>query len=270
MRTIKFLVFRYTILAYSERMKPVILMLAYNAERTIARTFEAIPDSLKPHVIVGDDCSTDNTYAVARSLGLRVIRHERNLNYGGNLKRLYKVFLQESGDIAIELHADDQYEPSLVDLMVEYIARGHYDVIQANRIRSRAEALSHGMPLYRYLGNRALTLFENVWFGTVFGEWHSGMRAYTREVIADMPLDTFSDTHSFASDILMCCVARGYRVAEVPCPVRYESESSSVSVPGLFRYAFNTVASALKYPPWRRRHFGTKFVAREPRHLPGK
>lgn len=251
-------------------MKPIILMLAYNAERTITKTFEGIPDSLKPYVIVGDDCSSDRTYDVARSLGLRVIRHERNLNYGGNLKRLYKVFLQEGGDIAVEVHADYQYEPSLIDLMVEYIARGHYDVIQANRIRSRAEALSRGMPLYRYLGNRGLTLFENLWFGTVFGEWHSGMRAYTREVIADMPLDTFSDTHSFASDILMCCVARGYRVAEVPCPVRYESESSSVSVPGLFRYTFNTVVSALKYPPWRRQHLREKVAASAPHQLTGR
>lgn len=125
------------------------------------------------------------------------------------------------------------------------------------------------MPLYRYLGNRALTLFENLWFGTVFGEWHSGMRAYTREVIADMPLDTFSDTHSFASDILMCCVARGYRVAEVPCPVRYEAESSSVSVPGLFRYTFNTVTSALKYPPWRRRRLRKVTPAAAPDEVRG-
>lgn len=236
-------------------MKTVILMLAYNTDRTIAKTFDAIPGALKPHVIVGDNCSTDNTNAIARSLGLRVIRHERNLNYGGNLKRLFKTFLEEDGDIVVELHADYQYDPSLIDLMVEYIARGHYDVIQANRIRSRAEALSHGMPLYRYLGNRALTFFENVWFGTVFGEWHSGLRAYRREVISELPLDSFSDTHSFASDIMMCCVARGFRVAEVPCPVRYELESSSVNVAGLFSYALRTVFSALKYPPWRRRTF---------------
>ena len=233
-------------------MKAVVLMLAHNAERTIAKTFEALPDSLKSNVIVGDDFSSDRTSEVARSLGLRVVRHKQRLNYGGNLKRLYKSFLNEGGDIAIELQADFQYEPSLADLMVEYISRGYYDVIQGNRIRSRSDALLGGMPLYRYLGNRALTLVENLWFGTVFGEWHSGMRAYSREVIADMPLATFSDTHSFASDIMMCCVARGYRIAEVPCPVRYDSDSSSVDVPGLFGYTFNTLTSSLKYPPWRR------------------
>jgi glycosyltransferase involved in cell wall biosynthesis len=233
-------------------MKPVVLMLAYNVEKTIAKTYAGLPESLKPHVIVGDNCSTDRTNEVATELGLRVVRHETNVGYGGNLKRLFRLFLDEGGDVAIEVHADNQYEPSLADLMIEYVARGHYDVIQGNRIRTRDEALAGGMPIYRWLGNRTLTLFENLWFGTVFGEWHSGMRAYSREVIASLPLETYSDTHSFASDILMDCVARGYRVAEVPCPVRYESDSSSVDVPGLFRYTFRTVASALRRPPWRR------------------
>jgi glycosyltransferase involved in cell wall biosynthesis len=236
-------------------MKPAVLMLAYNVERTIAKTYAGLPDELKPHVIVGDNCSTDRTNQVAKSLGLRVVRHETNLGYGGNLKRLFNIFLEEGADIAIEVHGDNQYEPSLADLMIEYVARGHYDVIQGNRIRSRGEALAGGMPLYRWLGNRTLTLFENLWFGTVFGEWHSGMRAYSREVIASLPIDTYSDTHAFASDILMDCVAKGFRVGEVPCPVRYEGDSSSVNVPGLFRYTFKTVASALKRPPWKRDPF---------------
>lgn len=234
-------------------MKPTVLMLAYNAERTIEKTYNALPDSLKPCVIVGDDASTDRTAEVARSLGLHVVVNERNLNYGGNLKRLFKLFLEEGGDIVLEIHADYQYEPSLADLMVEYVARGFYDVIQGNRIRTRAEALGGGMPLYRYVGNRVLTFFENVWFGTNFGEWHSGMRAYSREVIAAMPLERFSDTHAFASDILMECVAKGFRVAEVPCPVRYEEQSSSVNVQGLVAYAFRTLRSALRYPHWRRK-----------------
>jgi glycosyltransferase involved in cell wall biosynthesis len=233
-------------------MKVVVLMLAYNAERTLAKTFHALPESLKPHVIVGDDASTDRTSEVARELGLRVVRHERNLNYGGNLKRLFRLFLEEGGDVALEIHGDYQYDPGLADLMAEYVARGSYDLIQGNRIRSRAEALLGGMPLYRYLGNRVLTLFENLWFGTVFGEWHSGMRAYAREVIAALPIDSFSDTHAFASDILMAAVAQGFRVADVPCPVRYDDESSSVNVSGLFRYTWNTVRSALRYPPWKR------------------
>jgi glycosyltransferase involved in cell wall biosynthesis len=233
-------------------MKPMVMVLGYNVEQTLAKTYRALPDSLKPYVVVGDNRSTDGTVRVAKELGVRCITHEVNSGYGGNLKRLMKLFLAEGGDVAIEVHGDYQYEPSLADLMVEYVARGHYDLIQGNRIRTRNEALSGGMPLYRWLGNRTLTLFENLWFGTAFGEWHSGMRAYSRRLIQSMPLDSFSDTHAFASDIMMEAVAQGFPVAEVPCPVRYEEDSSSVDVPGLFKYTFNTVKAALRYPPWKR------------------
>lgn len=233
-------------------MKPFVMVLAYNVEKTLAKTFEAIPDSLKPYVVVGNNVSTDRTADVARELGLRCVTHEKNAGYGGNLKRLFKLFLEEKADVAIEIHGDYQYEPSLADLMVQYIARGHYDLIQGNRIRTRQEALRGGMPLYRWLGNRTLTLFENLWFGTTFGEWHSGLRAYSAPLVKAMPLERFSDTHSFASDIMMEAVAQGFRVGEVPCPVRYEPDSSSVDVPGLFKYTFRTVKSAFRYPPWQR------------------
>lgn len=233
-------------------MKPFVILLAYNAERTLEKTYRELPASLQPFVIVADDCSTDRTSEIARGLGLRVVRNEKNLNYGGNLKKMFDLFLEEKADIAVEIHADYQYEPSLADLMIEYISRGYYDMIQGCRIRTRAEALAGGMPLYRYLGNRVLTLFENLWFGTVFGEWHSGMRAYSRDVISAVNYRSFSDTHAFASDILMEAVAKGFRVAEVPCPVRYEPASSSVNVRNLFRYTFNTARSAFRYPPWKR------------------
>jgi glycosyltransferase involved in cell wall biosynthesis len=233
-------------------MKPYVLILAYNVEKTLEKTYRAIPDSLKPHIVVGNNVSSDGTAEVAKRLGLRCVTHEKNSGYGGNLKRLFKLMLAEGGDVAIEIHGDYQYEPSLADLMVEYVARGHYDLIQGNRIRTRAEAMAGGMPMYRWLGNRTLTLFENLWFGTAFGEWHSGMRAYSRRLLETVPFDTFSDTHAFASDILMDAVYRGFSVGEVPCPVRYEEDSSSVNVPNLFRYAFNTVKSATRYPPWAR------------------
>jgi glycosyltransferase involved in cell wall biosynthesis len=233
-------------------MKPFVMVLAYNVERTLEKTFRAIPDSLKPYVVVGDNASTDGTALVAKSLGVRCITHPSNCGYGGNLKKLFEVFREEGGDVAVEIHGDYQYEPSLADLMVEYVGRGHYDFIQGNRIRTRWEALEGGMHSYRWFGNRALTLFENLWFGTAFGEWHSGMRAYGRGMIEQMPLERFHDSHAFASDILMEAVARGYRVGEVPCPVRYEEDSSSVDVPNLFRYTFNTVRSAMRYPPWAR------------------
>jgi len=232
--------------------KPMVMVLAYNVEKTLEKTFQAVPDSLKPFVVVGDNCSTDDTPRVAARLGLRTVRHERNLNYGGNLKRLLRLAMEEGCDAAVELHGDFQYDPSLTDLMVEYISRGYFDMIQGNRIRSRSQALAGGMPLYRYLCNRTMTLGQNLWFGTTFGEWHSGLRAYSRRLIETAPLDSFSDTHAFASDILMHAVANGFWIGEVPCPARYDEESSSVPLLKLFDYAFKTFASALRYPPgWR-------------------
>lgn len=240
-------------------MKAIVVMPAYNVEETLELTVAALPASLrKPeNILLGNNCSEDRTLEVARRLGLQVMTHERNLGYGGNLKRLYREAVRQGADIVIEVHPDFQYEPSVSDLLVEYIARGHFDVIQANRIRSRDESLAGGMPLYRYLGNRALTLCENLWFGITFGEWHSGMKAYRRIVLETLPLESYSDTHAFASDILMDCVMYGFRVAEVPVPVRYEARSSSVDLRGLFAYAWRTVTAALKRPPWRKKRYGS-------------
>ncbi len=239
------------------QMKVIVTMPAYNVEKTLVQTYEALPVSLREHILLGNNVSEDNTAELAKSLGIDVITHERNLGYGGNLKRLYREALRRGADVVVEVHPDFQYEPSLADMLVEYIKRGFYDVIQANRIRSRQESLAGGMHAYRYFGNRALTLFENLWFGVTFGEWHSGMRAYHRSVIETLPLDSYPDTHAFASDILMDCVMYGFRIAEVPVPVRYESQSSSVNVPGLFAYAGRTVHAALKRPPWKKKMFGT-------------
>jgi glycosyltransferase involved in cell wall biosynthesis len=232
--------------------KTMVMILAYNVEKTLEKTYNAVPDSLKECVVVGDNCSEDGTGEAARRLGIRIIRHEKNSNYGGNLKRLMRKFLEEGGEVAVELHGDFQYDPALTDLMVEYIRRGYFDMIQGSRIRSRSEALAGGMPFYRYICNRIMTFGQNLWFGTVFGEWHSGLRAYSRRLLEAAPLESFSDTHAFASDIMMFAVANGFWVGEVPCPAKYESESSSVPLPKLFDYAFKTLASMMKYPPGKR------------------
>ena len=234
-------------------MKVVIVMPAYNVAKTLERTYHALPKKYQSSVILGNNASQDRTAEIAAGLGIQVLTHERNLGYGGNLKRLYAEALRQGADIAIEVHPDFQYDPSVTDLLAEYIIRDHYDVIQANRIRSRIESLRGGMPLYRYLGNRALTFFENLWFGVSFGEWHSGMRAYRRKVLETLPLDSYPDTHAFASDILMDCVMFGFRVAEVPVTVRYDMDRSSVNVPGLFAYAFRTIWATLARPPWKKR-----------------
>lgn len=239
-------------------MKVIVAMPAYNVERTLVQTYEALPVSLREHILLGNNQSQDRTAEIGKTLpGVQVITHEQNHGYGGNLKRLYREALRQGADIVVEVHPDFQYEPSLADMLVDYVRRGHYDVIQANRIRSRQESLAGGMPHYRYFGNRALTMFENIWFGVTFGEWHSGMRAYRRSVLETLPLESYPDTHAFASDILMDCVMYGFRIAEVPVPVRYEGQSSSVNVPGLFAYAARTVGAALSRPPWKKKRYGT-------------
>lgn len=242
-------------------MKIVVVMPAYNVEKTLEQTYRALPLALRENIILGNNVSHDRTAEVAASLGISVITHDKNYGYGGNLKRLYREALRRGADVVVEVHPDFQYEPSVADLLAEYIVRGHFDVIQANRIRSRSESLAGGMPLYRYLGNRTLTMFENMWFGVSFGEWHSGMRAYSRKTLETLPLESYPDTHAFASDILMDCVMYGFRVAEVPVPVRYEKQSSSVNVPGLFSYAFRTLVAALKRPPWKKRRYGSAVLS---------
>ena len=236
-------------------MKIMVAMPAFNVEKSLPQTFNALPASLRSHVILGNNQSRDRTAEVAKELGIFVLTHDKNYGYGGNLKRIYREALRQGADVVVEVHPDFQYEPSVADLLAEYITRGHFDVIQANRIRSREESLSGGMPFYRYFGNRALTLFENLWFGMNFGEWHSGMRAYSRQVLETLPLETYPASHAFASDILMDCVMYGFRVAEVPVPVRYEAQSSSVNLIGLFAYAARIIWSALKRAPWKKQKY---------------
>src|SRR4051794_23428894 len=159
-------------------VKVVIVMPALNVARTLEKTYYSIPRSLRTHVILGDNQSTDETVAIAERLGIEVVRNDRNYGYGGNLKRLFRRALAINANIVVELHPDHQYDPRLVDILVEYIRRGYFEVMQGNRMRSRDEAFAGGMHWYRYYGNRLLTFFENVWFGLTLGEWHSGMKAF--------------------------------------------------------------------------------------------
>lgn len=232
-------------------------MPAFNAARTLEKTYRALPEEFRETVLLGDNRSTDGTDRIAQGLGIRVLRHEANHGYGGNLKRLFREALRGGAQIVVELHPDGQYDPRLVGILVEYLRRGYFDVMQGSRIRSRDEALAGGMPWYRYFGNRILTFFENVWFGLSLGEWHSGMKAFRAQVLEQLPLESYPDSHAFASDILMDCVMMGWRVGEIPVPVRYDSESSSLDVGGLFRYSWSTFLSALKRPPWKKKRFGS-------------
>lgn len=239
------------------RLKVIVVMPAYNAARTLEATYQGLAPHLREHVLLADDHSADGTFEHARALGITAVRNERNLGYGGNLKKLFRWALAEGAEIIVELHPDLQYDPRLVDVLVEFLQRGYADVMQGSRMRSRDEALDGGMHWYRYLGNRAITIVENLWFGVNLGEWHSGLKAFRAEVIASLPVERYPDTHAFASDILMDCVMRGYRVGEIPIPVRYAADSSSVPISGLIAYAARTLVAIARRPFWRRKRFGS-------------
>lgn len=238
-------------------MKTVIVMPTYSAVRTLEKTYLGLPPALRRHVILGDNQSRDGTVALAKRLGIEVLQHDKNYGYGGNLKRLFRHTLNQGADIVVELHPDFQYDPRLVDILVAYIERGYFDVMQGNRIRSRDEAMNGGMHWYRYYGNRILSSFENMWFGVNLGEWHSGMKAYRSEVLAQLPFESYSNGYAFANDILMDSIMKGFRVGEIPIPVRYDSESTSISVPNLLRYSVQLMWAATKRPRWNKRRFGS-------------
>ncbi|RKZ17513.1 glycosyltransferase family 2 protein [bacterium] len=204
-------------------------MPAYNAESTLEYTLSELPEGSVDEVILVDDCSSDGTVALARRLGLTVVEHDENLGYGGNQKSCYRLALERGADVVVMLHPDLQYDAKVVPVMIDLLLNDHCDVLLGNRIRSRHEALEGGMPVYKYLANRALTMVENVWLGQNLGEFHSGLRAYTREVLETLPWELNSDDFVFDTQFLVQAVQFGFRMGDVPVPVRYMKEASSIN-----------------------------------------
>ncbi|MFA5183952.1 MAG: glycosyltransferase family 2 protein [Patescibacteria group bacterium] len=230
---------------YAER-KIIVVLPAYNAARTLERTVRDLPE-LVDEIILVDDKSSDETAAVARQLGLFVFAHDRNGGYGANQKTCYRLALEHGADIVVMIHPDYQYDPKLVRYFAEFIAADYFDVMLGTRVRSRRETLQGGMPLYKYLANRVLTIFENLVSGQNLSEWHTGMRAYKREVLENIDWAANSDDFVFDSQVLFQIVARRYRIGEIPVPVRYFKEASSINFIRSLRYGFATAGVALKY-----------------------
>jgi glycosyltransferase involved in cell wall biosynthesis len=221
----------------------VAVMPAYNAEATLARTVAALPAGAVDEIIVVDDASRDRTVEVARGLGLTVVVHPRNRGYGGNQKTCYDEALRRGADIVVMIHPDDQYDARLAPLLTGVIQAGVCDVVLGNRIRTRREALANGMPVWKYLGNRVLTLLDNVVLGQNLGEFHSGFRAYSRRVLETLPYDRNSDDFVFDQEFLIQAVHFGFRLGDVPVPVRYFPEASSISFRRSRTYALQTLAT---------------------------
>jgi glycosyltransferase involved in cell wall biosynthesis len=218
----------------------VVVMPAYNAALTLERTVREIDRHVVDDILVVDDASRDETVAVARRLGLRVLVHDRNRGYGGNQKTCYTEALRLGADIVVMLHPDYQYTPKLVPAMASMIAVAGFDVVLASRILSGG-ALDGGMPVYKYVSNRLLTAVENVVTGAKLSEYHTGYRAFSRRVLEALPLEENGDDFVFDAQMLAQCLFFGFRVGEVSCPTRYEPDSSSISFRNSVRYGLGVL-----------------------------
>jgi glycosyltransferase involved in cell wall biosynthesis len=208
--------------------KVVVVLPAYNAEKTLRQTVAEIPTDIVDEVILTDDASKDNTFELARELGLQAIRHDRNRGYGGNQKTCYTAALARGADIVVMLHPDYQYTPRLVSAMASMISSEQFDVVLASRILGRG-ALSGGMPFYKYVANRFLTLTQNILVGQKLSEYHTGYRAWSRAVLQRLPLLNCSDDFVFDNQMLAQAISSGFQIGEISCPTKYFPEASSIN-----------------------------------------
>lgn len=219
----------------------IVVMPAYNAAATLKRTVDDIPKNTVDEIIVVDDASTDNTAAVARDLGLTVIEHQKNGGYGANQKTCYTEALDRGADFVVMVHPDYQYDSRLIQPAIQFLRLGICDVVLGSRIRTRAEALSGGMPAYKYVANRALTTIENILLGQNVGDFHSGFRAYRRRVLETVPFHRNSNDFVFDSQFLAQAVHFGFCIGDIPFPVRYFEEASSINFRRSMTYGISTL-----------------------------
>jgi glycosyltransferase involved in cell wall biosynthesis len=231
----------------TEKKKIVIIMPAYNAAKTLAKTYHDIPQGLAQEIILVDDGSRDETVKLAKRLGLKVFVHPTNLGYGGNQKTCYWEALKGKPDIVVMIHPDYQYDATLTGELIKPIIDNRFEVMLGSRVRSRHEVLAGGMPLYKYLANRFLTVLENLVLGLNLSEYHTGFRAFTSQVLRTLPFQRFSNDFVFDQEILISAVAAGFKIGEIPVPVRYFPEASSINFLRSVRYGLMTLLTLLKY-----------------------
>ncbi|TAE72493.1 MAG: glycosyltransferase family 2 protein [Bacteroidetes bacterium] len=227
--------------------KIVVVMPAYNAAETLEKTYKEIPFEIIDEVILVDDHSKDNTSEVAKKLGIQhVIRHEKNKGYGGNQKTCYQKALEIGADVVVMLHPDYQYTPLLLEAMVFPIAKGVHDVMLGSRILGKG-ALVGGMPMYKYIANRFLTFFQNLMMGQKLAEYHTGYRAFSREVLEALPLKDNSDDFVFDNEMLGQIAYAGFMIGEVTCPTKYFDEASSINFKRSVKYGMGVLRVSLTY-----------------------
>jgi glycosyltransferase involved in cell wall biosynthesis len=226
--------------------KVVVVLPAYNAERTLRLTLEGLPTDVVDEILLVDDASRDNTAALAHSLGVRTFVHTKNLGYGGNQKTCYSQALACGADIVVMVHPDYQYDPRLVTAMASLIALDVYDVVLGSRIIGKG-ARKGGMPRHKFLANRLLTAFENVMLGEKLSEYHTGYRAFSRSVLENLPLEENSDDFIFDNQMLAQAFYVGFRVGEVSCPTRYAKDSSSINFRRSCKYGLGVLWTSIQF-----------------------
>ena len=227
--------------------KVVVVLPAYNAAQTLRKTYNEIPFDLVDEVILCDDASKDHTVSVAKEIGIKhIIIHEKNKGYGGNQKSLYNKALELGGDIVIMLHPDYQYTPLLIPSMVNIIGDGLYPVVLGSRILGKG-ALKGGMPMYKYIATRFLTMTQNLLINYKLSEYHTGYRAFSREVLQSIKFNNNSDDFIFDNEMLSQIIYKGFDIAEVTCPTKYFDEASSINFTRSTKYGLGVLGVSLNH-----------------------
>jgi glycosyltransferase involved in cell wall biosynthesis len=226
--------------------KVLVVLPAYNAEKTLRKTYEEIPIDIVDDTLLVDDNSSDGTVALSKEMKIQTFLHDRNYGYGRNQKTCYFEALRRGADIVVMVHPDYQYSPKLITAMTSMIAYDVYDIVLGSRIVGGG-ALRGGMPLYKYAANRLLTAIQNFLLGTKLSEFHTGYRAFSRQVLEDLPIHANSDDFVFDNEMLAQGIFLGYRVGEISCPTKYFEEASSINLRNSIRYGIGVLATSFRF-----------------------
>lgn len=246
-KLIKIIIFVLKVIKMVQNQKVIIVFPAYNAEKTIELTYNEIPHEIVDEIILVDDCSNDQTIEIAKKLGIKhIISHEENKGYGGNQKSCYDKALELGADIVVMLHPDYQYTPKLASSMIHLIANDVYPVVFGSRILGKG-ARKGGMPLYKYIFNRFLTLFENIIIGQKLSEYHTGYRAFSAKVLKSISYHQNSDDFVFDNQIIAQIFMAGYEIAEITCPTKYFDDASSINFSRSMKYGLGVINTSFRY-----------------------
>src|SRR3970040_1391567 len=226
--------------------KLIVVMPAYNAEKTLRQTYRELPHEYVDDIILVDDASKDSTAQISSELQIRTIMHRENMGYGANQKTCYREALRLGADIVVMIHPDSQYSPKLVTAMASMVASGHYDIVLGSRILG-GKPLAGGMPLYKYIANRFLTLVENLALGVKLSEFHTGYRAFSRRVLEILPLENNSDNFVFDNEMLAQSVYLGFKIGEISCPTKYFPDASSINFSRSVIYGLGVLVTLTKF-----------------------